>query len=102
LRAPEPSEGIPKIERADFEKLSVKSIINLLVSGMPIRKTSFRLPEISDDVLFEHLKSKANPIRLVRNWKPWTDEDIKYMIRTYGANLTLINKFFTYTESPIG
>jgi hypothetical protein len=70
------------------------------VSGMPIRTKTFRLPEISDNDLFNHLKSKANPLRVKNNWAAWTDEEIAYIIRTYGANLKSINSLFAFPDSP--
>jgi hypothetical protein len=70
------------------------------VSGMPIRTETFRLPEITDEDLFNHLKLKANPLRVNNNWVPWTDEEIAYMIHVYGANLKSINNLFAYPDSP--
>lgn len=61
---------------------------------MPIRTETLRLPEISNEKLFEHLKSKANPLRAEKNLKLWTDEEIKYMIHIYGANLQYIKSKF--------
>jgi hypothetical protein len=67
---------------------------------MPIR--TLRLPEIEDDKLFEHLKSKANPIRSENNYKVWSDDEIKYMIHVYGANPQYINMLFVSKDSPTG
>ncbi len=74
----------------------------LLVSGMPICTRTFRLPEISDETLFGHLKSNANPLRSENKWKSWSDDELNYMIRVYGANLMAINSLFAYPDSPIG
>jgi hypothetical protein len=46
------------------------------------------------------LKLKANPLRVNKNWVPWTDEEIAFMIRVYGANLKSINSLFAYPDSP--
>jgi hypothetical protein len=69
---------------------------------MPIRTETLRLPEIDDDTLFSHLKSTANRILSETNGKVWTDEEIKYMIHVYGANLQSINARFARPESLIG
>ncbi|KAI3655983.1 hypothetical protein MP638_002721, partial [Amoeboaphelidium occidentale] len=69
-------------------------------AGVAICTRTFRLPEISDTDLFNHLKLKANPLRLENNLSAWTDEEIRHMIYIYGDILQSINRVFHIPDSP--
>jgi hypothetical protein len=71
-----------------------------LYAGVANCTGTFRLPEISDSDLFNHLKLKANPLRIENNLAAWTDEEIRHMIYIYGDNLQSINHVFHIPDTP--
>ena len=70
------------------------------VSGMSSRTRTSRLPEVDDEMLRIHLQEKANSKRIAENKEPWSDEDIRKIVDTYGADFKGINSLFNEPSSP--